>query len=161
MNISIIVTRAQNNVIGSSKGTPWYLPADLVYFKRITTGHPIIMGRKTHQNIGRALKERRNIVITRNQSYTPSPGAEVAHSLEEALSLVDDEDQVFIIGGESIFKQALPQATRLYLNTVKFLPKGDRFFEFDPRDWRLISSETRAKDQKNPYDFKMEVYERA
>ena len=111
--ISIIVAAARAGVIGKTGGLPWYLPADLAHFKKITTGHPIVMGRVTHESIGRALPDRRNIVITRDKNFS-ADGCEVVNSLGAALKLVEDEDEVFIIGGASIYQQALRFCKRIY-----------------------------------------------
>ncbi len=109
-----------------TKEMPWHLPGELKYFKEQTMGKPMIMGRKTFESIGRPLPGRRNIVITRNENYT-AEGIEVVSSLEEALKLVSNEDEIMIIGGEQIFKLALPIADRLYITKIDYEFQGDTF----------------------------------
>lgn len=137
--ISIIVAMGPKREIGSKNGLLWHIPAELKRFKEITTGHPIIMGRKTHESIGRVLPNRTNIVITKDENFS-SEGAVVAHSLEEALrlactecnrsaSLAQGNDECFIIGGGQIYEQALPLADKLYLTLVEGdFPQADTFF---------------------------------
>ena len=130
---------AKNRVIGHAGGLPWHLPEDLKHFRAVTSGHAIIMGRRTHASIGRALPERRNIVLSATPGYT-APGCEVAHSLDEALALaraLDPEPRV--IGGATLYRQALPLATRIYLTEVDREPTGDtRFPELDATEWEEI-----------------------
>src|SRR5256885_2083203 len=127
--ISLIVAVADNGVIGKTgQMLPWRLPADLAHFKQITMGHPIIMGRKTYQTIGRPLPGRTNIVVTRDQHFV-APGYTVAHSLEKALEVEESTEQ-FVIGGANLFEQALPLADKLYLTEVHSNPEGDIKFSF-------------------------------
>ena len=118
---------------------PWKISADLQFFKRVTMGHPVIMGRKTWESIGRPLPGRRNIVVTRNQNLQLQ-GGEVVHSLEEALNSLAEFPRVFVIGGEQLFTQAFPLADRLYLTEIKLdIQGGDTFFEIpDPANWREV-----------------------
>lgn len=160
MRLSIIVAIAKGGVIGKQGGLPWYLPAELAYFKQMTMGHPIIMGRKTHESIKRALPGRENIVITRDNTYTPAEGVEVVHSLEEALEKVKGQDEAFIIGGAEIYSQALPLVNRLYVTQVDAEVEGDKFFKFNEQDWKQISSEKHHKDAKNKYSYEFIVLER-
>ncbi|WP_449435306.1 dihydrofolate reductase [Pedobacter steynii] len=127
MMVSIVVAIAQNNAIGKNNQLLWHLPADLKHFKQITSGHTIIMGRKTYDSIGRPLPNRRNIVITRNMGLTIE-GAEVVTTLEDALALCDNEDEVFIVGGAQIYEQALAKTHRIHLTTVHQNYDGDTFF---------------------------------
>lgn len=158
--ICIIVATDKKGVIGKEGGIPWYLPAELGYFKRTTMGYPIIMGRKTHESIGRTLPGRENIVITSDPSYQAAEGSIVVSSLDEAIVQAGDTEQVFIIGGESIYNQALPAAEKLYLTKVDADLPGDKFFHYDPDHWKLISSEKHLKDEKNPYDYEFLTLER-
>lgn len=158
--ISAIVATAKNGVIGKEGGLPWYLPAELAYFKKVTMGHPIIMGRKTHESIGRTLPGRRNIVISRNPAYRPAEGAEVAGSLDEALGLVRGEKEVFIIGGAAIYEQALPKLDMIYQTLVDAQIDGDKFFNFDSSGWRKVGGEKHRKDAKNKYDFEFVTWQR-
>ncbi|MDQ7054475.1 MAG: type 3 dihydrofolate reductase [candidate division KSB1 bacterium] len=151
--LSIIVAIARNRVIGRGNRLPWHLPADLRHFKQTTMGHPIIMGRKTYESIGRPLPGRQNIVITRNRDYY-AEGCLVVHSLQEALAAVPDAEEVFIIGGASLYREALPLADRIYLTLVDAEVEGDTVFpELDASEWREVQRETFAPDEKNPYGY--------
>lgn len=155
--LSAIVATANKDVIGKTGGIPWYLPADLRHFKEITMGRPIIMGRVTHESIGRALPGRRNIVITRKPDYR-ADDCEVVASLEEAINLAGDD--AFIIGGESIYQQALPKVGRLYITKIEADIAGDKFFNYDPGEWQQLSSEKHQPDEKNPYAYEFLILER-
>lgn len=157
--ISFIVAMDKNNVIGYHNQLPWQLPADLAYFKKVTTGHPIIMGRKTFESIGRPLPGRRNIVITRDTSYYME-GIEIVHSIEDAVRLIG-EDEAFIIGGANIFEQAFKFAQKLYITYIHEEFVGDTYFnEFKINEWKLESSINGIKDEKNPYEYEFVVYNR-
>ncbi|MER1987552.1 MAG: dihydrofolate reductase [Solibacillus sp.] len=125
--ISLIVAHDKNRVIGYENDMPWHLPGDLQYFKEMTMGKPILMGRKTFESIGRPLPGRRNIVITRNDAYD-AEGIETAPSLEAALALVRDAEEIMVIGGEQIFTQALPLAEKLYITLIDHEFVGDTYF---------------------------------
>jgi dihydrofolate reductase len=125
--LTLIVARARNGVIGRDGALPWRLPEDLAFFKRTTMGHPIVMGRKTWQSIGRALPGRRNIVVTRQPEFVAA-GAEVAATLEAALSLCAAGTEVFVIGGAGLYREALPQADRLLVTEIDADFDGDTFF---------------------------------
>jgi len=162
MTISAIVATARNNVIGKDNQIPWYLSEDLKFFKRTTTGHHIIMGRKNFLSIGRALPKRTNVVITRDPFFAAT-GCIVAHSLDEALEIAkrNDEDEVFIIGGGDIYQQSLPYWNKLYLTEVNLEVEGDVFFpEIDESEWNEISREPHKADEKNPCNFTFRVLER-
>lgn len=160
MHISLIVALAENHVIGANNRLLWRLPAELQYFKKTTMGKPIIMGRKTHESIGRALPGRHNIVISRQADFQ-AEGCDVVDSLDAALALVKDCEEVMIIGGAQIYQQALPLADRLYLTWVHHHFEGDTFFPtWSPEQWREISREQRAADEQNPYDLTFTVLER-
>jgi len=127
--ISMIVARSRNHVIGRDNQMPWKISADLQFFKRVTMGHPVIMGRKTWESIGRPLPGRRNIVVSRNKDLLLT-GAEVVHSLEEALNSLGEFSRVFVIGGEQLFTQAFDKADRLYITEIDLdIEGGDTFFE--------------------------------
>jgi dihydrofolate reductase len=158
--ISVIVATAKDGVIGKTGGIPWYLPADLAHFKQTTMGHPIIMGRVTHESIGKALPGRRNIVISHNAKYQ-AEGCDVVDSLESALKLVENEPEVFIIGGEAIYNLALPLAEQLYLTKVNAKIDGDKHFLYNPAEWKGLSREEHTADDKNPYDYTFITLERA
>ncbi len=162
MRISAIVAMANNRVIGKDNDIPWYLPADLKYFKKITLGHHIIMGRKCYESIGRPLPKRTNVIITRNLFFM-STGCLVTHSLEEALQLAREngEHEAFIIGGAQIYELALPIIDRLYLTEVDIEAEGDILFpELDFNDWRITSEDVHPADEKNQYGYAFKVLER-
>ena len=163
VRISLIVATAKNGIIGSNNQMPWHLPADFAYFKRITLGHPVIMGRKTFEAIGRALPGRRNIVVSRNP-YFRADGVEVATSLEAAISACQHphaSEEVFVIGGATLYAQALSRADRLYITEVDATPEGDTLFPTrDPNLWREITRERREADARNVYAMQFVVFER-
>lgn len=160
MRVSIIAAMAENRVIGVNNTLPWRLPADLRHFRRLTTGHHVIMGRRNYESIGRPLPDRTNIVVTRNPAYR-APGCVVRHSLEEALRDTGDDPEVFVIGGAEIYRQALARADRLYLTLVHANVPGDTFFpEFDAREWRETGRTRHEADDKNPYACSFVTYER-
>lgn len=132
MRLSLIVAISENNVIGRAGDLPWHISEDLKRFRRITTGHPIIMGRKNHESIGRLLPDRRSIIITRQRDYAVE-GATVVHSLDAALAACAGEDEAFIIGGADIYALALPHVDRIHLTRVHEVIEGDVMFP--PCDW--------------------------
>lgn len=162
---SLIVARAQNNVIGVDNSLPWHLPEDLKYFKQTTLGKPIIMGRKTYESIGRPLPGRTNIVITRQNLSLPE-GVVVVSSVEQAIAVAKDiaqadvVDEVMIIGGSDIYRQSLPLADRVYLTKVHAEVEGDSYFhDFDESQWRLVQEQRYDACEKNPYPYSFCVYE--
>lgn len=164
--LSMIVAMANNNIIGRNNDMPWHLPADLAYFKKVTLGKPIIMGRKTFESIGRPLPGRRNIVISRDKQYQ-SVGVDVVNSVEQALALVDgsDEnpavDEIMVIGGGAIYSHCLAKADRLYVTHIKANIEGDtQFPDFYDGTWLKVNSERRLTDEKNIYPLDFCVYER-
>lgn len=160
MVLSIIVAAAENNVIGRDNGLEWRLSGDLKHFKALTTGHTILMGRKTYESVGRALPNRRNIVISRNADYK-AEGCEVVRSIEEALELTKHEDEVFITGGGTIYKELWDRADRLYLTIVHQNCVGDTVIPaVDPNKWKETSREEHKADEKNECDYTFINYER-
>ncbi|MEZ4958373.1 MAG: dihydrofolate reductase [Saprospiraceae bacterium] len=162
VTISAIVATAKNNIIGRNNEIPWYLPADLQYFKRTTIGHHIIMGRKSFESIGRPLPKRTNIVITRDPFFVAT-GCIVVHSLREALDLAgaNGEEEAFIIGGGEIYKMALPLLDRIYLTEVDVKMDGDVFFpDLNLEEWLEVSREPHEADEKNAYNYAFVVLER-
>jgi dihydrofolate reductase len=142
-NVTLIAAVGRNGVIGADNDMPWRIPDDFAYFKRTTLGHPIVMGRKTFDSIGRVLPGRRTIVVTHQPDWA-HPGVETAHSLSEALSLAGPADEVFICGGGQIYAEAMPWAHRLLITEVDESPEGDVHFpEIDISDWREVSREPR------------------
>ena len=140
-NLSIIVAKAINNVIGINNTLPWHLPEDLKRFRSFTMGHHIIMGRKTYESLGRLLPGRTTIIVTRNTSYQVT-GALVAHSLQAAILLAADDAEPFLIGGAQLYKEGLAFATKLYITEVQTKVAGDAFFEtVDLKIWQLASNQ--------------------
>ncbi len=159
--LSLIVAMAKNRVIGANNAVPWHLPGELKMFKSITMGHHIIMGRKTWESIGRLLPGRTTIVVTRQRDYAV-PGAKIADSLESALAACQGDDEIFVIGGAQLFAAALPRADRIYLTVVDAEVGGDIHLpDFDLGAWRERSSQAFSADDKNPFSYKLTVYDRA
>ncbi len=162
MSLSLIVAIANNRVIGNNNQLPWHLPADLKYFKSITIGHPIIMGRKTFESIGggKPLPGRTSIIITHQLGYK-AEGCTVVHSLQEAINCSKHDAEAFIIGGAEIFKQGLELADKLYLTKIHHDFNGDTFFpSINLNQWKLISCKEYDTDEKNKYPYSFLVYER-
>jgi dihydrofolate reductase len=160
--ISLIAAIGKNNELGKGNTLLWKLPADMEHFKKITTLHTVVMGRKTFESIGKPLPNRRNIVITRDANYKKSD-VEVAHSLSEALDKVgNDKEEVFIIGGAEIYKQTMPIADKLYITHIEAEDnEADSFFpEIIPVVWNEISHEEHKKDEKNSLNYIFSVYEK-
>lgn len=161
MLVSCIVAMNQDSVIGVNGQIPWYLPADLKYFRKTTTPHHIIMGRQTYESIGKPLSNRINIVITRN-SYYLSTGCLIAHSVDEALNIAADhgETEAFIIGGAQLYESTKGLWDKLYLTTVDLkVPQADAFFPaISLQDWNLISSNSFLPDEKNKMPYRFEIY---
>jgi dihydrofolate reductase len=163
MIVSAIVAVAHEQVIGSGNQIPWYLPADLAFFKRTTLNHCVVMGRNTFRSIGRPLPKRTNIVITRDPFFL-AEGVEVARSIEEALEMAHDlgETEAFIIGGGEIYRQSIGHWDRVYLTEVDLhVPDGEVHFPtLDPAEWREISSEPHPADEKNEHPYTFKVFEK-
>lgn len=159
--ISLVVAMDKNSVIGKNNQLPWHLPADLAFFKKVTMGKPIVMGRKTHESIGRVLPGRDNIILTRNKDYK-AEGCIIIHHIDEISSFIKNKgDEVCIIGGAEIFKEVLPIADRLYLTIIDHEFEGDTYFpSFNESDWEVFSKEKGPKDEKNRYDYYFMIYER-
>ncbi|MEC3841637.1 dihydrofolate reductase [Bacillus amyloliquefaciens] len=158
--ISFIFAMDENRLIGKDNDLPWHLPNDLAYFKKVTTGHTIVMGRKTFESIGRPLPNRRNIVVT-SRDASLFPGCTVAGSAEEVLKLIPADEECFVIGGAQLYSALFPYADRLYMTIIHHVFEGDRFFpEFNEDEWELTSRHQGVKDEKNPYDYEYLVYEK-
>lgn len=143
MRISLIAAASENNVIGNHGTIPWNIPEDMKHFRTLTTGKPVIMGRKTYESIGHPLPKRPNIVITRQKRFT-AEGCHVVASLDEALQIADckNAEEVFVIGGGEIYREALEKADRIYLTRVHATIEGDAFFpEFHPEHWNVVREE--------------------
>ena len=152
MVLSSIVAAAENGVIGRDNGLIWRLSGDMKRFKALTTGHSVIMGRKTFESMGKALPNRRNIVISRNPDYQAA-GCEMASGIEEALRLVATEEEVFIIGGGTIYRELWDKADRLYLTVVHTQPEGDTSIPETGTHWKEVFREEHLADEKNEFDY--------
>ena len=158
IRLSLMVAKASNRVIGRNNKLPWYLPNDLKYFKQVTFGKPVIMGRKTWDSLGKPLPGRTNIVITRQAGFQ-AEGAKVVATLDEAVTLaenvafIEGQDEAVVMGGAEIYALALPQADRLYLTEVHAEVDGDTWFpEYDTSEWKEIGREDFPAEGPNPYD---------
>lgn len=166
MRISLIVALADNGVIGRDNKMPWYLPDDLKYFKRTTMGKVILMGRRTFESIGKPLSGRTNIVITRQRAWR-ADGVKVVHGFSEgielatSLSLIDRNEEVMVIGGAQIYREALPKAQRLYLTEVHGEFEGDTFFPpLRDKEWREVAREDHKAEPISPYNHSFVVLDR-
>lgn len=160
--LSAIVAMSLNRVIGVNNQLPWHLPADLKHFKTLTTGHPIVMGRKTYESIGRPLPNRTNIILTRDQSYQ-APGCLVFNEINAALQAdeIKNATEVFIIGGAMIYAELLPRVERIYLTIVKTAIDGDAYFPMlDENEWVEVSREAHEKDEANEFGYDFVVMEK-
>lgn len=161
MILSLIVAASDNNVIGKNNKLPWHLPNDLKRFKALTRGHPIIMGRKTFESIGRVLPDRLNIVVSHTLEVAPV-GTQLANSLSAALEFAKDSDEAFIIGGSQLFQMSAPLADRLYLTRVHATIDGDVSLpQIDFSTWKEVSREEHPKDADHEFAFTYINYERA
>ena len=158
--LSLIVAMDRNRLIGCKNGLPWRMPADLAFFKRITMGKPVVMGRKTFESIGKPLPGRRNIVVSRDPDYR-APGTESVTDLESALELCSETEEVMLIGGSSLYSQTLESATGLYLTRIDHEFEGDTWFpDFDTHAWQLEWCELFPADGNNPFPYSFEKYVR-
>lgn len=159
--LSLVVACSRNGVIGKENGLPWRLPNDLRRFRAITYGHPVIMGRKTFESIGRPLPGRENIVISRNPSFA-SEGVRVVRSLEDAIEPFAGRDQeLFVIGGAEIYRLALASAWRIYLTSIEADVEGDAYFpDWESKKFRLVSDEPHPADDQHAFAFRFKVLER-
>ena len=159
--VSLVVAMAENRVIGRAGGLPWKLPDDLKHFKRLTVDHTVIMGRKTFEEIKHPLANRRNVVISRNPDFRPQ-GVTVVPSLAEALALGATEREVFVIGGGEIYRQAIPQADRIYLTAVHARVEGDTWFPAFEAEagWALEEETHHPADDRHAYPFTFRRYGR-
>lgn len=159
MSLAIIAAIADNGVIGRDNTLPWHLPDDLKWFKRHTLDHTVIMGRHTYESIGRPLPRRRFIVVSRNPAFA-AHGVVAAPSLAAALAAAGQDD-IFIIGGAALFREALPLADRLYITRIHADVAGDVHFpDLDIEEWIMVSSEPHAADERHAYAFSFEILDR-
>ena len=159
MIISIIAAMDKNRLIGSDNGLPWHLPADFKHFKEVTLGKPVLMGRKTFESIGRPLPGRKNIVISR--SGFSADGIDVVDSIDSGLELVEDAEEVMIIGGANIYEQMISRAEKMYLTFVDADCKGDAWFpEINQLEWDVLDQKNFKADEKNNFNFSVVAYQR-
>ncbi len=158
--VSFIVAMAKNRVIGANQSIPWHLPGELKMFKTITMGHHIVMGRKTWESIGRLLPGRTTVIVTRQSGYEV-PGAVIVPTMEAAIAACGSDDEIFVIGGAQIFAATLQRADRMYLTVVDADVDGDTYMpEIDMSQWRPGEETAHAADDRNPYGYKLTVYDR-
>ena len=151
---------AENRVIGQGDGLPWHLPQDMRRFKRLTTGHQVVMGRKTFETLPAPLPDRRNVVLTRDPSYRPA-GVDVVHTLDAALHLVAGTEEVFVVGGAEIYRLTLPVAHRIHLTVVHAAVPGDsRFPAFAMEEWRLVEDLRFTADEHHALAYSFRRYDR-
>lgn len=165
MILSALVAASDNDVIGSKGTIPWHIKGEQIHAKEISMGKPLIMGRRTHESIGRSLPGRLNVVISRNPDFKVFDGAVLVKSLDEALNLpeVKNAEEAIIFGGGELYKESMPKLDRIYLTRVHTTVSGDAFFKFDPNEWKVTQEEKHYKDETAgwPYDFDYLILERA
>lgn len=157
--IAFVVALDRNKVIGKDGRLPWRLPDDMRRVRELTIGKPLIMGRRTYESIGRPLRGRTSIVLTRDPTFHPE-GVLVAHTPEDALRLAGDVPEVIVFGGAEVFKQFLPLAERIYLTQVDAEVAGDTYFDFGATDWRVLENTPHPADERHPYAFNFLTLER-
>jgi len=161
VKVSIVVAMDVNGLIGADNRLPWHLPADLAHFKAITMGHPLLMGRRTHESIGRPLPGRHNIVLTHRRDYD-AEGCMVIHSLEAARDAAGAVAELMVIGGEAVFRQMLPQTGTIHLTRIHHAFKGDTWFpELAAGAWREVARQDCAADNDDPFGYSFIRLERA
>ncbi|WEM42022.1 type 3 dihydrofolate reductase [Photobacterium sp. DA100] len=159
MKISMVAAMAKARIIGKDNAMPWHLPADFAWFKKVTMGKPVVMGRKTFESIGRPLPGRHNIVISRNAGYQ-AEGITVVADIEAAKQAAGNVDELMVIGGGSIYAACLAEADRLYLTFIDLEVEGDTQFPDWGENWREVHSESYAADEKNAHDMRFVILER-
>jgi len=159
--ISMIVAMDTNRVIGKDNGLLWHLPDDFQYFKAVTMGKPIVMGRKTFESIGRPLPGRENVVITRDEAFS-AEGVTVVNSIDAALEATQQYDEVMVIGGANLYQQMLPLANKLYVTLVRHAFEGDVFFpEINADKWVLTDQTEHSADDRHAHSFSFITYQKA
>lgn len=160
MKVTFIAAMDRNRVIGKENNIPWRIPRDWEYVKETTIGHSIILGRRNFESIGRILPGRRNIVLTRNPDFF-FEGCEIVHSVQEVFDLCENEQEIFIFGGEEIYRAFLPYAEKMHITKINHEFKGDTFFpEVDFSEWMEVAVKKGIRDDKNPYSYSFHIYER-
>jgi dihydrofolate reductase len=163
MKISFVVAAANNNVIGKDNQLVWNLPNDMKFFKNVTWGMPVVMGRKSYDSLGKPLKGRKNIILTRQPNWK-AEGTVAVKNFEDAVMLVKEMDvkEMMVIGGGEIFKMLMDKADRIYITRVDAEPEGDAFFPvIDPKQWKLVSRSDHEADEKHKYNYSFQVWERS
>jgi len=161
MTISFVVAAAKNNAIGKEGKLPWHLPNDMKYFKNITWGMPVLMGRKTFESLGKALPGRKNIVLS-SRSWE-AEGVVTVKTMKDALFVAEQTDalELMVIGGGEIYKSLIEKAKRIYMTRVEAEPEADTFFPvMNPKEWHLMSQKNHEADEKNAYNHSFEIWER-
>lgn len=162
MIISLIAAIDQNNLIGNGSKIPWKLPADLKYFKSMTIGKPVVMGRKTFETLKQPLRNRLNIILTKNKNYYVPKSCLVAHSIEEAIAIGSDYPELMVCGGSPVYRAFLPKANRFYLTQIHATFKGDIYFpSFDITEWTLIKKIDHEPNKKNFYPYSFLILEKS
>lgn len=160
MTVSLVLAISENGVIGRTGGLPWHLPEDLHHFKSLTMGHTVVMGRKTFEAVGRPLRGRHTVVVTKDRAFQPE-GVTVAHNIEDALGWGTGDEEIFVAGGADVYRQTLPYADRVYLTLVHARVEGDvDFAELDLSTWKLVEEQFHARDERHEYSFSIRVYSR-
>ena len=160
--LSIIVAKARNNIIGKDNKLIWKLPADLKRFKELTTGHTIIMGRKTFESLGRVLPNRKHIIFSQNPEFkVDDENVKIVHSMLEIQEYIENKDENFVIGGAMIYNLLMPYVTRMYVTEINKEFEGDAFFpKIDTNVWKEVSREKGINDEENPLDYDYVIYEK-
>ncbi len=160
--LSIIVAKAKNNVIGKNNELIWHLPEDLKRFKKLTTGHTIIMGRKTFQALGRVLPERKHIIFSQNPDFkVDDPNVEIVHSMLQIQEYIENEEENFVIGGAMIYNLLMPYVTKMYVTQIDKEFEGDAFFpKIDEEKWKEVERIPGIKDEENSLDYEFITYEK-
>ena len=160
--LSLIVAKAKNNVIGKDNALIWHLPEDLKRFKRLTTNHTIIMGRRTFESLGKVLPKRHHVILCNDQEMNiDNENVEILDSIEKLDKYINDENEHFVIGGATIYKLLLPYCSKLYITEIDQEFEGDAFFpEIDTNVWDVTGKEKGLKDEANPYDYYYVIYEK-
>lgn len=160
--LSIVVAKAKNNIIGKDNKIIWNLPEDLKHFKKLTTGHTIIMGRKTFESLGGVLPNRKHIIFSQNPDFkVNNENVEVVHSLLQIQDLIEGEEEAFVIGGAMIYNFLMPYVKKMYVTEINEEFEGDSFFpKINEDTWKEVNREKGIKDEKNNLDYEFVIYER-
>ena len=160
--LSIIAAISDNNVIGKDNKLLWHLPEDLKRFKELTTGHTIIMGRKTFESLGKVLPDRKHIIITRDTNYkVDDENVEIINEINELGKYINDDKEYFVIGGAIIYSQLISKTSKMYITRIHKVYEGDAYFpKINEEDWKVVETRQGIKDEKNPYDYEFITYVR-